>query len=416
MSEYIKSTLANLPQKVHSLQSLSSYRLSLLNIQFPTINFQGKGSLPTRNPRAFIIFAFLLFLLFWKDIIRDVCSHVATRRLPVPVVEVSSIRNNTLGFQNIFVLSLPERGDRRTPLLAAANATNLTLTVLDAIRDRQIPQSDWPQWWGTNTWVPKDGELGCLMSHVRTWRKMIHENISTALIMESDVDWDMRIKDTMVGVGDGVKAIADWPFPDPQHPRDFSKELSPYGDKWDLMWIGHCGINADGDGRIYAFNDSSAADEDHAWNFGERPAEGHRPPGTRIVFQPRKTVCTTSYAMSLAGARKFEKLFKEANSPIDLKLWDHCEHDPTTRCVGTWPQVISMTESKTNIKHSGGGLSFGHEVTEEKIVAGNAIQISARVNAHLGLADKGPTKWKSEWVTGEKKKEETADDFTDKSD
>lgn len=97
MSEYIKSTLANLPQKVHSLQSLSSYRLSLLNIQFPTINFQGKSSLPTRNPRAFIIFAFLLFLLFWKDIIRDVCSHVATRRLPVPVVEVSSIRNNTLG-------------------------------------------------------------------------------------------------------------------------------------------------------------------------------------------------------------------------------------------------------------------------------------------------------------------------------
>ena len=43
------------------------------------------------------------------------------------------------------MLSLPERGDRRTPLLAAANATNLTLTVLDAIRDRQIPQSDWPQ-------------------------------------------------------------------------------------------------------------------------------------------------------------------------------------------------------------------------------------------------------------------------------
>ena len=242
---------------------------------------------------------------------------------------------------------------------------------------------------------------------------MIYENISTALIMESDVDWDMRIKDSMVGVGDGVKAVADWPFPDPQHPRDFSKESSPYGDKWDLMWIGHCGINADGNGRIYAFNDSSAVEEDRAWNFGERPGEGHRPPGTRIVFQTRKTVCTTSYAISLEGARKFEKKFREANSPIDLKLWDHCEHDPTTRCVGTWPQVISMTESRTNIKHSGGGLSFGHQILEEKIVAGNGIQISARVNAHLGLADKGPTRWKSEWVTGEKKKEESADDSTD---
>ena len=178
------------------------------------------------------------------------------------------------------------------------------------------------------------------------------------------------------------------------------------------MWIGHCGSFADGNGRIYAFNDSSAPDEDHAWNFGERPGEGHRPPGTRIVFQPRKTVCTTSYAISLEGARKFEKLFREANSPIDIKLWDHCEHDRTTRCVSTWPQVISMTESKGNIKHTGGGLSFGHEITEEKIVAGNGIQISARVNAHLGLADKDPTRWKSEWVAGEKKK----DDDTDKSD
>ena len=43
------------------------------------------------------------------------------------------------------MLSLPDRLDRRVPLLAAANGTNITLTVLDAIRDRQIPQSDWPK-------------------------------------------------------------------------------------------------------------------------------------------------------------------------------------------------------------------------------------------------------------------------------
>lgn len=97
MSEHIKSTLANLFQKVHSLQSSSYYRLNLPNIQLPTTSFQSKSNLPTRNLRAFITFAFLLFLLFWKDIIRDVYSHIATRRLPVPVVEVSPIRNNTLG-------------------------------------------------------------------------------------------------------------------------------------------------------------------------------------------------------------------------------------------------------------------------------------------------------------------------------
>ena len=240
----------------------------------------------------------------------------------------------------------------------------------------------------------------------RTWsvliiRRIIHENITSALIMESDVDWDMRIKQSMVGIGEGVKAIADWPFTPPQHSRDLSIPTSPYGDKWDLVWVGHCGSSGDGNGRIYSFNDTSAPDEDHAWSYAERPSEGHRPPGTRIVFSFRKTVCTTAYAISNQGARKFEQKFRQANSPIDLKIWDHCEHDPAFSCLGVWPQVISMAESKGNIKHTSGGLSFGHEITEEKLVAGKGIQISARVNAQAGLRLTDPAEWKAEWREGD---------------
>jgi len=235
--------------------------------------------------------------------------------------------------------------------------------------------------------------------------RMIHENISSAIIMESDVDWDLRIRDSMVGMTGAVKAIADWPFTGAKHPKDLLTDLSPYGDNWDLMWIGHCGTAADGNGRIYAFNDTSAPDEEHAWDFASRPGEGHRPPGTRIVFQMRKTVCTTGYAMSLQGARKFEKHLREANSPIDLKMWSHCENDSKLSCLSVWPQIISMAESKSNIQHTGGGQSFGHEVTEEKVVAGNGIQVSARVNANKKTAS-DPQKWISEWKTGSSKKDE----------
>ena len=97
MSEYIKSKLVNVPQRVRSLESISSYRLNLPRIQLPTTNLQGQNNLPTRTPRALVAFAFILFLLFWKDIIRDVCSHIAIRRPPVPVINVSPIRNDTLG-------------------------------------------------------------------------------------------------------------------------------------------------------------------------------------------------------------------------------------------------------------------------------------------------------------------------------
>ena len=234
---------------------------------------------------------------------------------------------------------------------------------------------------------------------------MIHENISTAIIMESDVDWDVRIKDSMPGLAEGSKAIADWPFEDPKHPQTSSEEISPYGNKWDLLWIGHCGSAADGNGRIYAYNDTSAPDETHAWSFADRPGEGHRPKGTRIVFQMRKTVCTTGYAMSLQGARKFEKLFREANSPIDLKMWGHCENDPKLACLAVWPQIISIAESKSNIQHTGGGFSFGHEILEESAAAGAGIQVSARVNAAKKTAN-DPKAWNWEWKSGPKNAEE----------
>lgn len=246
--------------------------------------------------------------------------------------------------------------------------------------------------------------------------RIIHEDITSALIMESDVDWDMRVKNTMLGVGRGTKAIADWPFdpePSPEEEKSLSKhsknfkmpDLSPYGDKWDIIWAGHCGSSGNGDGRIYAFPDEAAPDEDHKWSVGETPRADHRPAGTRIVYQADKSVCTTAYAISNQGARKFEERFREANGPIDLKMWSICADDPKVACIGVFPQVFSMAESRTNIKHTEGGLSFGHEITEEKIAAGKSIMVSARVNANMGLADKGPEGWKWEWKPGDKTEE-----------
>ena len=47
------------------------------------------------------------------------------------------------------------------------------VTVIDAVRDKQILEKDRPQSWGTDGWVPAEGELGCMMSHVRAWRRYV---------------------------------------------------------------------------------------------------------------------------------------------------------------------------------------------------------------------------------------------------
>lgn len=127
------------------------------------------------------------------------------------------------------------------------------------------------QTYGTQGWEPKPGVLGCMASHHRIWKKsvtasrfahdgpntkiansfrMVDENIGSSLVLESDADWDMRIKSSMSGFSDGVKAVVK-SMPtisaiqkNATHSRDFSVPLpgfaSPYGEDWDILWIGHC--------------------------------------------------------------------------------------------------------------------------------------------------------------------------------
>lgn len=43
----------------------------------------------------------------------------------------------------------------------------------------------------------KPEQWGCWRSHVDLWKKVVDENIETALIMEDDLDWDVNIHDVM---------------------------------------------------------------------------------------------------------------------------------------------------------------------------------------------------------------------------
>ena len=250
--------------------------------------------------------------------------------------------------------------------------------------------------------------------------RIIEENISTALIIESDVDWDMRIKRSMFGLSEGSNALLDELFGNQIHEigemkkRATEKEInnsrssdlissinSPYGDNWDIIWIGHCGSNGGGNSRYYAYNDPAAVPSEHEWVFGPGPESyPPRPNHTRLVFQAVNTVCTGAYAISNRGARKMEARFRTVNEPIDMHMWNLCQHDPELVCLSTFPQIFTPVESRSNINR-GGNYAFGKPITEEVMKAGAGIQVSARMNAHLGLAGKGEEEWRWEWSENE---------------
>src|SRR5439155_16291282 len=58
-------------------------------------------------------------------------------------------------------------------------------------------------------------------------------NVSSTLIMEDDADWDVALKYQLVQFAHGSRYLLN------TSPLD--SLFSPYGDGWDVLWLGHCG-------------------------------------------------------------------------------------------------------------------------------------------------------------------------------
>ena len=231
--------------------------------------------------------------------------------------------------------------------------------------------------------------------------RIIAEGISSAMIMESDADWDLRIADIMVGVGEGVAWAIDWPFRSSATTAHSFPEnaplqsSSPYGNNWDIIWMGHCGAQNHGNGRIYEINDTSVPPENYEYTFASGPHDEEHRPGTRTVFQIGGTVCSTAYAISYQGAVKLVEYFKQTNTNVDLALSNFCNSKVDMACVAVWPQVVTAASTKSNIEHPDGetaGAGF-----REAASPGPALQYSARVNSELVLQGLGRESWIPQW-------------------
>ncbi len=244
-------------------------------------------------------------------------------------------------------------------------------------------------------------KVGIPDAHLHTFQltttRIVAEKVTSALIMESDSDWDMRIKDIMAPMGDGIKALVDWPFNKTLEQMGGIPEgtLSPYGDNWDIIWMGHCGSYNYGDGRIWRFNDTAVPPEDSEYRFGGVPGDDQHVPGTRMVYSLRGGVCSTAYAISYQGAVKLIKHFQNTGDNIDLALGWFCDNMIDMACVGVWPQVITAAPSHSNIVHPDGEIAQSED--DQPINPGPALQYSARVNAQKALQGLDQEHWKPEW-------------------
>jgi hypothetical protein len=194
------------------------------------------------------------------------------------------------------------------------------------------------------------------------------------------VDWDVRIRDQLRDFALAARALtqrlahtgadsqqyADPTFPSPGEnapgaldlsfghlPATVTPSNSPYGDDWDVLWLGHCGMcfpRQDSvsipKGRVIRHNDETVAAHRHLWSLsGPFELVDRYPPHTRAYHHTQDGVCSLAYAVSQRGARRLllEVGLKDVSEAFDILLRFFCEGGRGRRshlCLTTQPGLF----------------------------------------------------------------------------
>ena len=250
-------------------------------------------------------------------------------------------------FEKVLVVGLPERSDRRDSIALALDASRVHYEFVNGVHGEDVPKKALPP--KANPGL-RPTNIGSWRAHVNALARIVRQNLSSALIMEDDMDWDVHIKLrlqefgrsnhalTVVPGSDSLK-FADMPSVDPPF-------TSPYGDGWDLLWLGHCGADPPSDGRLMVHHDDpSVPPPKYVRNFQQKNPISDYPPHTRIVARPRLAgpVCSMAYAVSWQGARRLyhAMALESLDAAYDLMLSRWCSgHPPYTGGPRICPGVI----------------------------------------------------------------------------
>ncbi|KAH7030775.1 uncharacterized protein B0I36DRAFT_322432 [Microdochium trichocladiopsis] len=267
--------------------------------------------------------------------------------------------NQTLGFDTIFVVSLPSRTDRRDAITLSAALSGFRVEFIDGLLGKDVADKAIPSGKGQQR-LP-DASVGSWRGHMNAIAEVVRRNVTSALILEDDVDWDIRLKEQLYSFAlssqiltqplarTAAEVYADPTFPRPainspskvpdialnNPPAVRAPRTSPYGDGWDLLWLGHCGMTfAHEDsklipkGRVVQHNDPTVAEKRYltTWTKPDKLKEQY-PEHTRVVHHAQESLCSLGYAITQAGARSllYEIGLKNFDAGFDLLLAQFCE-------------------------------------------------------------------------------------------
>ncbi|KAK7985693.1 hypothetical protein PG988_003315 [Apiospora saccharicola] len=246
----------------------------------------------------------------------------------------------------------------------AAAVSNLTLEWVDGVDGDTVEERVLPRAIDQNTRARTPPLGGSWRAHMNALHRVVEEGLPSALIMEDDVDWDLRIKSQLQTFGAASKAWLQTShetvtppaglLTDKDGPAATAAPVSPDADTGSLPLL-----------RVVIPNDPTVPAPQHLKShpFASHDALGDLyPPHTRVVHaasSPR-TACTLAYAVSQRGARKLLWQFglEDFSSQWDLMLGNWCSG--------------GYVDGKVDVGDGGGG-DVDHGSDGARVAAGIAV-------------------------------------------
>ena len=161
--------------------------------------------------------------------------------------------------------------------------------------------------------------------------------------MEDDADWDVSLKQQLSLVAPMIRQLSN--------STEVDVQSSPYGNAWDLLWLGHCGDLWPGSDAVSALDTTLPDSALYREVYGEY---SYRPPQLPSVYRTRSPVCTYSYAVTSNAALKMYQLTRGGMDQIITVSLRACCASGLLRCITVNPQ-----ESGRGLQSGGGGRGLG---------------------------------------------------------
>lgn len=143
----------------------------------------------------------------------------------------------------------------------------------------------------------------------------------------------------------------------------------PYGDDWDILWLGHCGIECKTDFPFYlALYDPTIPELRHFLPYWRDPPPIERPDHARLTCTAKDGVRSSMYAVSYHGAQRILAALSvnhaglaeeiDLGTQFDVSLGHLCGKG-YLRCFAPYPSL-------TGAFRPAGGAEKGYDIHDRK--------------------------------------------------